>query len=72
MARAVSSKDLKKMMDEADVNDDGKLDFKEFCAVVKRAENFDTSKAWMKAQAKIGEEIAAITRTKSNTKKQKA
>ena len=57
---------LNKMMADADINSDGAIDFKEFCQVLKRAEDANTSKGWMKAQAKIGQEIFCEQRTTSN------
>ena len=50
---------------------DGDIDFEEFCQVLKAAEDFKTSKLWLKAQAAIGKEIDELTRVPSATKKLK-
>ena len=45
-AAMVSDKDIKVMMEEADLNDNKSLDFYEFSSVMRRAAEYKTTYAW--------------------------
>lgn len=54
---------IEKMLADADANDDGEIDYSEFCEMMERSRTFKNSSAWQKAyDLFVGE--AAITNTK--------
>jgi hypothetical protein len=61
--------DIRYMMAEADTDESGVIDFDEFCKVCKRAENFKTTIGWRVAQARLGEEIHAASRSNKGKRK---
>lgn len=65
----VTDDDIRYMMAEADTDESGVIDFDEFCKVCKRAENFKTTIGWRVAQARLGEEIHAASRSNKGKRK---
>ena len=63
---------LEKMVREADLDNDGEIDFKEFCMIIKKAENYSASKGWLQAQSTIGMEIFEASRVRGPESSSKA